>query len=119
FALGAPGGRLLLVRRAEGETVMPGLWELPTVEADGLPAAEAALATRYGGRWRLGEPVARARHTITVRRLQVALHEAEWEPLEVAETAAAADWIAPGETAARALTGVTRKLLAALAASSG
>jgi A/G-specific adenine glycosylase len=116
--VGAPGGRLLLVRRAEGESVMPGLWELPTVEADGLPAAEAALAARYGGRWRLGEPLARARHAITVRRLEVALHGAEWEPQEIAETAAAADWFAPGEAAARALTGVTRKLLAALAASS-
>jgi len=114
----SPGGRLLLVRRAEGEAVMPGLWELPTVEAEGLAAAEAALAARFGGRWRLGEPLVRARHTITFRRLDVAAHGAEWEPAGVAEQTAAAAWIEPGEGAARALTGVTRKLLAALVARS-
>jgi A/G-specific adenine glycosylase len=113
-ALVVRDGRMLLVRRAEGESLMPGLWELPTVDAPPERAA-AALAERYGGLWSLGAERARARHAITVRRLELSVREARWlAGDEVAERGEAA-WFDPGTAAALALTGATRKLLGRLA----
>ena len=104
-------GRLLLVRRGEHEGVLPGLWEAPTVTAAGRGAAEDALARRYGGRWKLGRPLARLRHGITFRAVELEARRAEWTPGEVAEGVVAGRF-APGEAERLALTGATRKLLA-------
>jgi A/G-specific adenine glycosylase len=103
-------GRLLLVRRAEGEGQLAGLWELPTVEAP-LERAEAALAARYGGVWTLGAPLSRARHAITVRRIELAAHAARWRAGEAVAEGGAAGWFDPAAAAALPLTGATRKLL--------
>ena len=72
-----PAGGVLLFRRPEGSTLLAGTWELPWVEA-GPEAGEppgtdpaAGLAERYGGRWRLGPRVARVRHGITYRDIEV------------------------------------------------
>jgi A/G-specific adenine glycosylase len=73
-------GRVLLVRRPEGASLLAGTWEVPWVELDGdagQAAAAALLAARYGGRWRLSAEVARVRHSITFRALEVAVHRAE------------------------------------------
>jgi A/G-specific adenine glycosylase len=84
-------GRVLLVRRPAGASLLAGTWEVPWVEAGGgtaagRRAAAALLAARYGGRWRLSPEVARVRHSITFRALEVAVHRAKVEAgREVAE----------------------------------
>ena len=110
-------GRLLLVRRAESEALLPGLWELPTVAARGKRAAEGALARRYGGRWRLGRPRWRLHHGITSRAIEIEARPAAWSAQSAGELAEGqvAGWFAPEEAAALALTGLARKLLARLA----
>lgn len=107
-------GTILLVRRAAGEAVLAGLWELPTVEAGEVSVAESLLAVRYGGRWRLRERAASLRHGVTFRAIELEAYRAEWEPAEIAE-ATAAIWFDPARGAAPALTGATRKLLARIA----
>lgn len=110
-------GRWLFLRRAEGASLLAGLWEMPTVAGVGA-AAEAALAGALGGSWRLGEELARVRHAITFRRLEIVARRAAWSPeggaANVAEGNEAA-WLAPAEARERALTGVARKLLDRLA----
>lgn len=108
------GGAILLVRRDARETVLPGLWELPTVEAADRAEAEQGLAARYGGSWWLGERAARVRHGITFRAIELEAYRADWRPAEVAE-AAEATWIEPAKRDPLALTGAARKLLARLA----
>jgi A/G-specific adenine glycosylase len=103
-------GRLLLARRAASESVLPGLWELPTVAARGPRRTAAALAARYGGSWRLGERRRELRHTVTFRILEIELRAAAWQPDGVAEPSSLA-WHAPASARGLALTGATRKLL--------
>jgi A/G-specific adenine glycosylase len=110
---------VLLVRRGETEPLLSGLWELPTVEARGPRAAERALGERFGGDWRLDGVVARLRHTVTFRALEIEARRADWRPGGVAEAGAAAGWFPPADAAALALTGVTRKLLARIGSSAG
>lgn len=106
-------GRCLVVQRGEAEAVLAGLWELPTVDAVG-PEAASQFAHRFGGRWRVDAPTARVRHTITFRRLEVELCPADWTTDGVGEapSGSAARWLGHGD-ALPALTGLTRKLLAA------
>ena len=104
-------GRLLLARRAAGEALLAGLWELPTVAVRGPRRSEAALAARFGGRWRVGARRAELRHSITFRLLEIELRTARWQPDGVGEPAALA-WHLPARARELALTGATRKLLA-------
>jgi A/G-specific adenine glycosylase len=74
-------GGVLLFRRPEDSTLLAGTWELPwvTLEVDGVPqngSPEAALASRYGGRWTVGEKVGRVKHGITYRDLEIDVHRA-------------------------------------------
>lgn len=81
------GGRVLLFRRPEGSRWLPGTWELPWVEEEAAQTdPHAALAARYGGRWRLhpGE-VGRLRHAITHRQIEVRLQRGEVEAGETGE----------------------------------
>jgi A/G-specific adenine glycosylase len=76
------GGGVLLFRRPEDSTLLAGTWELPwvTLEVDGVPqngSPEAALATRYGGRWTVGEKTGQVKHGITYRDLEIDVHRAE------------------------------------------
>jgi A/G-specific adenine glycosylase len=77
-------GRALLFRRPEDSPLLAGTWELPWVELpppagacdSGEPdraGAARALARRYGGRWEVGELVARVRHGITFRTIEAAV----------------------------------------------
>jgi A/G-specific adenine glycosylase len=104
----------LLVRRGAQEAVMPGLWEFPTVAAEGDPAA--ALAARFGGSWWLEPPLAHLRHGITFRSLRVAVVAARWMGGDVVAEVGEAGWFSAERAAALALTGVTRKALARLPA---
>jgi A/G-specific adenine glycosylase len=126
-------GRLLLFRRAEGADLLAGTWELPWVPwqedgpAAGAPAADpgAALALRYGGRWRLGGPLATARHAITFRDIELVAHRAAVESNAVAGAAgeaegdgdpaiAAAGWHRRPALAGLALSSMVGKVLAAV-----
>ena len=70
------GGGVLLFRRPDDSEILAGTWELPWVDGE---AGEPALAftARYGGSWRVGPQVARVRHGITFRDIEVAVHRAE------------------------------------------
>jgi adenine-specific DNA glycosylase len=105
---------MLLVRRGEEAAVLPGLWELPTLEA--ATPSPAEFAARFGGRWSFAaEPAAALRHAITFRRIELEVWPADWQPEGVAESGAAdLRWTSAAEASRLALTGATRKLLARL-----
>ncbi|HEV8582342.1 MAG TPA: A/G-specific adenine glycosylase [Thermoanaerobaculia bacterium] len=116
------GGEVLLFRRPDDSTLLAGTWELPwvTLERNGAPeliSPEAALASRYGGVWTLGPQAARARHGITYRDLEIAVHRAElsWGG-EVCE-GTAAGWFDEAGRARLPLSSLVGKALAALAGS--
>jgi A/G-specific adenine glycosylase len=76
-AVAESDGRVLLARRPAGASLLAGTWEVPWIELGAAGAPGELLAARYGGRWRLSPQVARVRHTITYRALDVAVHRAE------------------------------------------
>ena len=116
-------GRRLLFRRGADEELMPGLWELPWTgeggDGTGLggPArdgAAALLARRYGGRWRLGEPLGTVRHGITHRDFELEVRPGRVEGgCEVAEGPGgrAAAWFGPGEIAGLPTSSMVGKVL--------
>ena len=111
-ALVARRGRLLMFRRAGDDPQLAGLWELPWVEGEPSAAAERALGRRYGGRWRLGERLAGARHAITTRRIEAELVRARrmGGGGELAE-GPEAGWHDPEELADLPTGSLVRKLL--------
>jgi len=105
---------VLLVRRPEGSSLLAGTWEVPWVEAAGARSAAAGLAARYGGVWRLGGRVARVRHAITHRDLEVAVHRAELAGGgEIAE-GVEAGWFDAAGRAGLPLSSLVGKVLGAL-----
>ncbi len=117
-AAGGDGSReILLIRRPEGSAVLAGTWEVPWVEAAGGRSAARGLAARYGGVWTLGPLLARVRHSITFRDVEVAVHRAELagDPRdgEVAE-GAEAGWFDGAGRAALPLSSLVGKVLGAL-----
>ncbi len=113
------GGRVLLVRRGAEETVMPGLWELPTVAAERRPGGRArgALRRRLASR----PPLARLRHGITFRALRVAVRARRgWTGGDGVAEAGEAGWFsARARRPALALTGARASSLARLAPAAG
>ena len=106
-------GNVLLYRRPGHSRQLAGLWELPWVEGRPGRAAERGLGQRYGGLWNLLEPLARARHAITNRRIEAELWSAgRRDGGEVAEGREAA-WHEPESITELATGGLDRKLLRA------
>jgi A/G-specific adenine glycosylase len=104
------GERLLVERRPAGGR-MAGLWQLPTVQTAGdahLFPAELSLTITAEPRGAL----ATIRHAITHHRIRL---EARLARCDAAEVAPPFRWATPREAAALPITGMTRKLLAALA----
>lgn len=71
------GDRLLCFQRSEEERLMPGLWELPTIEISpgedpGAPLSRL-ISERTGLRLQLGEEVSRVRHSILDRAITLEL----------------------------------------------
>ncbi|MFN7942326.1 MAG: A/G-specific adenine glycosylase [Thermoanaerobaculia bacterium] len=108
-------GALLLVRRAAGERRMAGLWELPLVTARGRYAAEAALATRFGGEFRLEPPSLELRHGIAADRFLVRVARGKWQSADCLAEGPEAAFRRPDEARGAALTGLARKILERLA----
>jgi A/G-specific adenine glycosylase len=70
-------GAVLLFRRDQDASLLAGTWELPWAEG-GARGAAARLGRRYGGVFRLGRVVGRARHAITTRRIEATVREASY-----------------------------------------
>jgi A/G-specific adenine glycosylase len=112
-------GGVLLFRRPEDSALLAGTWELPwvTVEVNGVPeeeAPEAALAQRYGGRWKLGPRAAGVRHGITYRDLEVDVHPASLAWGGEVREGWAAGWFDAAGRAMLPLSSLVGKVLAAL-----
>ncbi len=103
-------GTILLVRRDAHEELLPGLWELPSVEGAEPMRFAAGFAARYGGDWRFGAERARVRHAITFRALTITAFAADWTPTELAEREDRG-WFTPVAALALPLTGAARKLI--------
>ena len=123
-------GRRLLFRRSDDEEMLAGTWELPWVpvadgEGDGGAARPGdpaeALASRYGGRWSLGEPVATVRHSITHRAIEVEVREADRKDADGGADRVAegpeAGWFRPAEIAGLATSSLVAKVVDALSRS--
>ncbi len=105
---------LLFFRRPADARLLAGTWELPWVELGDADPPAAALARRYGGRWRLGDPLARVRHSITSRRLDLEVRWAELEDAGMVAEGVEASWWTPGEIAHVPASSMVAKALALL-----
>jgi A/G-specific adenine glycosylase len=116
----SPGG-ILLFRRPEGSALLAGTWELPWVEVVPDPGPEdiesdpaAGLAERYGGRWRLDPLVARVRHGITYRDIEVDVHRGKVESGGTVQEGIEAGWFDASGRAGLPLSSLVGKVLAAV-----
>lgn len=112
------GGRVLLVRRPDGAALLAGTWEVPWVEVESGGSeverrAEALLARRYGGRWRLLEAVGQVRHGITFRDLQVAVYRAEVKDGGALRDGVEGGWFGAAERTGLPLSSLVGKVLGA------
>jgi A/G-specific adenine glycosylase len=89
YALGQRDGAIFLVQRAQDASLMPGMWELPEIEA--LNAKE--------------RPMLRVRHSITVTDYDVRVMESIPSPDREGT------WVSQKRLPSMALTGLTRKIL--------
>jgi A/G-specific adenine glycosylase len=104
-------GRVLLFRRPDDSELLAGTWELPWVREE-AGAPEAALAARYGGRWRLSPRLAEVRHGITYRDLEVGVHRAEVAGIPK-KAAGSSGWFDEAGRAGLPLSSLVGKVLAA------
>jgi A/G-specific adenine glycosylase len=104
-------GRVLLVRRPEGR-LLGRMWELPQtgLESKGRADLVRELRERHGLEIECGQPVARARHAITYRRLSLVGYRARLRG-RVPRDSERFRWAAPEELAGLAVSSMTRKLL--------
>jgi A/G-specific adenine glycosylase len=114
--------RVLLVRNADGDELLAGIWELPwTPRAPAREDWEAGLAERYGGVWSVGRRRGAAKHGITFRSIDLEVHDAEvtFGPAEVAEGVGSKEprWVPIEGIALLATTSMVRKVLACLESS--
>jgi len=91
---GASGTEILLEQRSSSNTVMPGLWELPSLELTSVPAAAAILTVR---------------HAIMQVNYTVHVHPLAEEKLP--GSANQRCWRVAEQAATMALTGLARKIL--------
>ena len=104
-------GKTLLYRRPEGSELLAGMWELPwTEQAENLPA-DAGLARRYGGRWRVGRSLGKVRHTITHRSFEMEVLEAQLNSGQELADGPEAGWFSTAELADLAVSSLVRKVL--------
>jgi A/G-specific adenine glycosylase len=105
-------GRVLLVRRAEGR-LMGRFWEVPQTSLEGRGLADLVdeVRARHGLEVQPGALVARARHAITFRRIQVEAYRGRLrrEPPRDPERFV---WAGPAELASLPMSSLTRKVIA-------
>lgn len=88
---------VLLEQRAARQTVMPGLWELPTLRDVNVPEEDLRMTVRHA--------IMQVNYTVRIRTVR----EGDVELLTVA--GGERQWVALDETAGMALTGLARKVL--------
>jgi len=88
---------LLLERRPESQTVMPGLWELPMLQNAEVPEDEVRMTVRHA--------IMQVNYYVRVRMVL----EEDVEAVTV--RGGERRWVPLGESAGMALTGLTRKVL--------
>ncbi len=88
---------VLLEQRAESNTVMPGLWELPVLREPQVPASEIRMTVRHA--------IMQVNYYVRVRTV----FEGDIEVLTV--PGGERRWVPLGEAAGMALTGLARKVL--------
>jgi A/G-specific adenine glycosylase len=87
YALAVRNRRVYLVRRGVRESLMPGMWELPSILPNGLP------------------PDFTLRHAITVTDYTVCVHRVS------SAAVGGGRWLRPSQAAALPLTGLARRVL--------
>jgi A/G-specific adenine glycosylase len=90
-------GEILLEQRPASQTVMPGLWELPTLRDPVVPEKEVRMTVRHA--------IMQVNYYVRIR----SVYEDEAEALTVA--GGERRWVPLTEAAALPLTGLTRKVL--------
>ncbi len=90
------GTEVLLEQRATTNTVMPGLWELPTLEPTGATALEEVMTVRHA--------IMQVNYTVRVYTLPP-------QHASIATNAAQQLWTPLAEASTMALTGLARKVL--------
>jgi A/G-specific adenine glycosylase len=107
----AEDGGVLLFRRSEQEPLLAGSWELPWARAASVAGGARELGERYGGDWRLGAELGRLRHSITFRRLEVAVRTAWVDPHEEVAGGGDAGWFDAEARSRLALSSLVKKAL--------
>jgi adenine-specific DNA glycosylase len=95
---GHPDREVLLEQRSPSQTVMPGLWELPTLRDASVPESELRMTVRHA--------IMQVNYYVRIRTV----FEDDAESLTVA--GGERRWVPLAEAAGMALTGLTRKVLA-------
>lgn len=90
-------GEILLERRPESKTVMPGLWQLPVLRDAEVPEPELRLSVRHA--------IMQVNYRVRVRSVAEEVVE------ELTEPGGERRWVPPAEAAGMALTGLARKVL--------
>ena len=113
-ALVEKDGRVLMVRRAEGR-LMGRMWEVPqtSLEARGLSDLARELLVRHDLAVVPGALLARARHTVTFRRIRVEAYGARLRR-NVPADPERYRWVTPAELDSLPISSMTRKILAGL-----
>jgi A/G-specific adenine glycosylase len=113
-ALVEKDGRVLMVRRAEGR-LMGRMWEVPqtSLEARGLSDLARELLVRHGLAVVPGALLARARHTVTFRRIRVEAYRARLRR-NVPADPERYRWVTTAELDSLPVSSMTRKILRGL-----
>ena len=95
---GASGGsEVLLEQRAQSQTVMPGLWELPVLRETAVPEEDLRMTVRHS--------IMQVNYSVRIRTVR------EVEVDLVAVVGGVRRWVPLSEAAGMALTGLARKVL--------
>jgi A/G-specific adenine glycosylase len=113
-ALVERGGRILLVRRAEGR-LMGRMWEVPqtSLESRGLPDLAGELRQRHGLDVVPGALLVRVRHAITFRRIRAEGYQGRLRRAPPAD-AERFLWARPEDLPSLPVSSLTRKLIGGL-----
>jgi len=104
-------GLLLLFRRPRESPRLAGLWELPWVDEGSEESSEEALRRRYGGRWEVGSPRGRVRHSVTNRSFQIEVVEAKLSSDKEVAEGPEAGWFSRAELSGVPVTGLVGKIV--------
>lgn len=103
--------RLLLFRRPGDSARLAGLWELPWIDAGSEEGPEESLRRRYGGRWEVGSPRGRVRHSVTNRSFQIEVVEAKLSSDNEVAEGPEAGWFSRAELVGVPVTGLVGKIV--------